>query len=73
MSHLAKIAARRIRVNILRTWFTPGSVVAAMIVALLWLHRLHLSIVAREGIQIVLVMITFAGLWILTQDRLSGG
>jgi hypothetical protein len=59
--------------NTFRTWFTPGSIVAAMIVALLWLHRLHLSLVGREAMQLMLVMITFVGLWIVTQDSLSGG
>jgi hypothetical protein len=56
-----------------RAWFTPGSVVAAMIVTLLWLHRLPLASANREGIQIVLVCLTFLGLWVLTQDRLPRG
>lgn len=52
-----------------QTWFTPGSVVLAMLVALLWLHRLHMSLLARETGQIALVCLTFAGLWALTGGR----
>jgi hypothetical protein len=51
-----------------RTWFTPGSVVAAMLVALLWLHRLPLSLAGREAAQIALVCLTFFGLWLLTHE-----
>lgn len=56
-----------------RTWFTPGSVVLAMLVALLWLHRLHLSLAAREAGQIILVCLTFAGLWLLTSGPAPRG
>ncbi|NTU81719.1 MAG: hypothetical protein HGA45_20460 [Chloroflexales bacterium] len=55
-----------------RTWFTPGSLVLALLVALLWLHQLHLSLAGREAAQVVLVCLTFAGLWVLTQDRRPG-
>jgi hypothetical protein len=56
-----------------RAWFTPGSVVAAMIVTLLWLHRIPMSSTTHEAIQIIMVCLTFLGLWILTRDRLPGG
>lgn len=49
-----------------RTWFTPGSVVLAMLVALLWLHQFHMSLLGREAAQIVVVCLTFAGLWALS-------
>ncbi|NTU77925.1 MAG: hypothetical protein HGA45_00740 [Chloroflexales bacterium] len=55
-----------------RTWFTPGSLVAAMLVGLLWLHQLHLSLAGREAAQVALVTLTFAGLWVLTQDHQPG-
>lgn len=60
--------AQRLRgpVHVFRTWFTPGSVVLAMLVALLWLHRLPLSLAARESGQMFVVCLTFAGLWALT-------
>jgi hypothetical protein len=51
-----------------RTWFTPGSVVLAMLVALLWLHQLPLSLAGREAAQIVVVCLTFLGLWALTYE-----
>jgi protein-S-isoprenylcysteine O-methyltransferase Ste14 len=56
-----------------RAWFTPGSIVAAMIVTLLWLHRISMSSTIHEAIQIIIVCLTFLGLWILTRDRLPGG
>jgi hypothetical protein len=52
--------------HVFRTWFTPGSVVLAMLVALLWLHRLPLSLASREVGQLLVVCLTFAGLWTLT-------
>lgn len=51
-----------------RTWCTPGSVVLATMVALLWLHRLHLALVGREVAQILVVGLTFLGLWALTAN-----
>ena len=56
-----------------RAWFTPGSTVAAMLVALLWVHRLHLALVGREIVQIGVVGLTFAGLWLLSGDYWSPG
>lgn len=56
--------------SIFRTWFTPGSVVAAMLVALLWLHRISMSSATHMAIQLIIVGLTFIGLWVLTQDRL---
>lgn len=58
--------------NQFRAWFTPGSVVAAMIVALLWLHRLHLSAAGHEAAQILLVCITYGALWVLTRGDDGG-
>jgi hypothetical protein len=55
--------------KLFRTWFTPGSLVAAAIVALLWLHRLHLSLAGREVAQLALICLVFSGLWVLTQER----
>lgn len=52
----------------IRAWFTPGSVVAAMLVALLWLHRLHFPLIGRPAAQILVLCLTFAGLWALTGD-----
>jgi hypothetical protein len=51
-----------------RTWFTPGSVAAAMLVTLLWLRQLPLSLAGREAVQIVVVCLTFLGLWVLTHE-----
>ncbi|NTU79411.1 MAG: hypothetical protein HGA45_08415 [Chloroflexales bacterium] len=59
--------------KLFRTWFTPGSVVATMLVALLWLHELPWSLAGRAAAQVVLVSLTFAGLWMLTQDRQPDG
>jgi hypothetical protein len=56
-----------------RTWFTPGSVVAAATVALLWLHRLHLSLAGRETAQLALISVAFLGLFILSNEQLPGG
>lgn len=50
-----------------RDWFTPGSLVAAMLVALLWAHRFPLASGVRQVAQALLVGLTFAGLWALTQ------
>jgi hypothetical protein len=58
--------------NTFRTWFTPGSVAAAMLVALLWMHQLHLASATHEAIQIVVIGLTFLGLWALSRDRLPG-
>jgi hypothetical protein len=52
--------------HLFRTWFTPGSVVLAMLVALLWLHRLPLPLAGREFGQLLVVCLTFTGLWALT-------
>ena len=52
--------------HMFRTWCTPGSVVLAMLIALLWLHRLPLSLAGRELGQLFVVCFTFAGLWALT-------
>ncbi len=52
-----------------RTWFTPGSVTLAMLVALLWLHRLPLSLAGREVGQLLIVCLTFAGFWVLASDK----
>lgn len=49
-----------------QAWFTPGSVALAMLVLLFWLHRLPLSLAGREAGQLVVVCLTFAGLWALT-------
>lgn len=54
--------------NVFRTWFTPGSVVAAMLVALLWLHRLPLSLAGHEATQLGVVCLTSFGLWALTHE-----
>lgn len=51
-----------------RYWFTPGSVVLATLVALLWLHRLPITSVGRELGQLALISLTFAGLWVLSGD-----
>jgi hypothetical protein len=59
--------------NTFRAWFTPGSVVAAMLVTLLWLHRLPLSSANHAVIQVIMVCLTFLGLWMLTRDRLPHG
>lgn len=50
-------------------WFTPGSLALAIVVAMLWLHQLHLALAAREIGQIGLVCLTYLGLWALTGDR----
>lgn len=56
-----------------RAWFTPGSLVAALFVALLWLHQIHIPHIDREVAQIALLGLTFVGLWALVQDRSTGG
>lgn len=53
--------------NVFRTWFTPGSVVLAMLIVLLWLHRLPLSLAGREVGQVLIVCLTFAALGALTK------
>lgn len=52
--------------HLFRTWCTPGSLVLAMLIALLGLHRLPLSLAGREAGQLLIVCLTFAGLWALT-------
>jgi hypothetical protein len=51
--------------KLFRAYFTPGSVVLAMLVVLLWIHRFHLPPIGRETAQILVVCLTFAGLWAL--------
>lgn len=52
--------------NSFRSWLTPGSLVLAMFVVLIWLHRMHLPLAPRGLAQIGLVCLTYAGLWALT-------
>lgn len=54
-----------------RTWFTPGSLVLAMLVALLWLRQLHLMLALRVAAQLGLVALTYLGLWALASERSS--
>lgn len=52
----------------MRAWLTRGSVAAAMLGALLWVYQLHLTLLRREGVQLLIVTLTYGVLWLLTLE-----
>ncbi|MEI6775900.1 MAG: hypothetical protein WCK70_03270 [Chloroflexales bacterium] len=50
-------------IRTLQSWFSPGTVVAATSVAVIWLHNLRMSALGHEFALIITTCLAFGLLW----------
>ena len=58
----------RALIRALRAWISPGTVVAATSVAVIWLHHLSVSALGHEFALIIATCLAFGLLWAVSDQ-----